>query len=223
MLLKAYIKSLGKTYLVAEKNQVLDRRRRLETRIDSYEHRMSLMMRLDVDTQWAKEHRRLLDKGATPVETSGDPPELYPDGWFTPERDQITLLSALALGEIEWLSLRQIATIEFELWKGQVTDALDGLRLALGEKSLCFHTEVWNTNTQQTMSHMWDNIHKLDTKAQKHRSIYRHTWSALQQLDIDSDYLETLLNITDDDMKVAGDITDKNWFGQQADTIPWFW
>ena len=49
------------------------------------------------------------------MEMSGDPPELYPDRWFTPERDQITLLSALALGEIERLSLRQIATIEFEL------------------------------------------------------------------------------------------------------------
>ena len=56
MLLKAYIKSLGKTYLVVEKNQVLDQQCRLETRIDSYEHRMSLMMRLDDDTWWAKEH-----------------------------------------------------------------------------------------------------------------------------------------------------------------------
>ena len=37
--------------------------------------------------------------------------------------------------------------IEFKLRKGQVTDALDGLQLALGEKSLCFHTEVWNANT----------------------------------------------------------------------------
>ena len=101
MLLKAYIKSLGKTYLVAEKNQVLDQQCRLETRIDSYEHRMSLMMRLDNDTRWAKECGQLPDKGATPVETSGDPPELYPDRWFTPERDQITLPSALALGEIE--------------------------------------------------------------------------------------------------------------------------
>lgn len=105
---------------------------------------------------------------------SGNPPELYPDRWFTPERDQITLPSALALGEIERLSLRQIATIEFELQKGQATDALDSLWLALREKSLCFCTEAWNANTQQTTSHTWDNIHKLDTEAQKHRSIYCH-------------------------------------------------
>ena len=77
--------------------------------------------------------------------------ELYFDGWFTSEREQITLPSALK-GEIDRLSLNDIATIEFELRKGQVTDALDKLRLALGEKSLCFRTEVRNVDSQRTTS-----------------------------------------------------------------------
>ena len=81
-----------------------------------------------------------------------NPLELYPDGWFTPKMDQVTLLSALAPGEIEHLSLKQIAMIEFKLCKGQGTDALDGLYLALGEKLLCFHTEVHNAKSQWTTS-----------------------------------------------------------------------
>ena len=104
-----------------------------------------------------------------------------------------------------------------------MTDTLDGLRLALGEKSLCFRTEVQNANMQQTTSHTWDNIHKLDTETRKYRSLYHQARSALQWLDIDSAYQETLLNITDDNMKVAGDITDENQFGQWSDTIPGFW
>jgi hypothetical protein len=64
--------------------------------------------------------------------------EHFPDGWFTLEMDRITLPSALAPGEINDLSLKSIAKIEAELWKGQVADALEGLQLALGEKSLCF-------------------------------------------------------------------------------------
>jgi len=64
--------------------------------------------------------------------------ELLPDGWFTPEMEQITLPSALAPGEINRLSLQPIALIEAKLRKGQVTDSLEGLQLALGEKSLCF-------------------------------------------------------------------------------------
>ena len=42
------------------------------------------------------------------------------------------------MGEIDHQSLKSIATIEAELRKGQVSDALEGLRLALGEKSLRF-------------------------------------------------------------------------------------
>ena len=85
----------------------------------------------------------------------------------SPEREQITLPSALKQEEIDRLSLNDIATIEFELHKGQVADALDKLGLALGEKSLCFRTEVRNADSQWTTSRAWDNIHKLDTEARK--------------------------------------------------------
>jgi hypothetical protein len=87
--------------------------------------------------QWGKSLKGLLS-------------ELLPNGWFTLEREQITLPSALAPGEINRLSLKPIALIEAELRKGQVTDALEGLRLALGKKSLCFRTEVCNANSQRT-------------------------------------------------------------------------
>jgi hypothetical protein len=43
-----------------------------------------------------------------PGEVSDDYLELYPDGWFTPETEWITLPSALAPGEITRLSLNQL-------------------------------------------------------------------------------------------------------------------
>jgi hypothetical protein len=55
--------------------------------------------------------------------------------------------------------------IEFKLHKGQVTDALEGLCLALGEKSLHFRTEVHNANSQRTTHRAWDNVHKFDVDA----------------------------------------------------------
>jgi hypothetical protein len=45
----------------------------------------------------------------------------------------------------------------------------------------------------------------------------------LQRLDIDLEYLATLYDITDNDLNVAGDLTDERRFGQRADTLPWFW
>ena len=215
--------SLGSTYSVAQKNDLLDRRRKLEARITTYEHRISVIIKLDDDTQWSTQDGKVPDLDPQPENTSDDFVELYPDGWFTPEKERITLPSALAPGEIECLSLQSFAMIESELRKGQVTDALEGLCLALGEKSLCFRTEVRNAHSQRTTHRAWDNVHKLDAEARKCQSTYRQARNALQHLSIDPEYLATLRDITDDDLKVAGDLTDERRFGQRSDTLPWFW
>jgi hypothetical protein len=214
------VTSLGSTSSVSQRNELLDRRRKLEARITAYEHRMSVIIKPDDDTLWSAQDGQIAEFDS---EVSDDVLQLHPDGWFTPERDRITLPSALGPGEIDRLSLQSIATIEAELRKGQVADALEGLRLSLGEKSLCFRTEVRNANSQRTTNRAWDNVHKLDAEARKCRATYRHARSALQRLGTDPDYLATLRNITDDDLKVAGDLTDERRFGQRSDALPWFW
>ena len=78
-------------------------------------------------------------------------------------------------------------------------------------------------NSQRTTHRAWDNVHKLDTEAHKCQAMYRQAWGALQCLSIDLEYLATLHDITDDDLKVAGDLTDERRFGQRSDTLPWFW
>src|SRR5258705_1826098 len=223
MLLQHHVISLGTTSTIAQRNELMDRRRKLEARITAYEHRISVIMKPDDDTKWSTQDRQIPDIYPQPWETSDDLLEHYPDGWFTPEQGRITFPSALAPGEIERMSLKSIAMIEAELRKGQVVDALEGLRLALGEKSLCFRTEVRNADSQRTAHRAWDNVHKLDAEARKCRATYRQARHALMFLEVDPEYLATLREITDDDLKVAGDITDERRFGQRSDTLPWFW
>ena len=69
----------------------------------------------------------------------------------------------------------------------------------------------------------WDWVHKFDANAQQYHSTYRYARNALQHLHIDPEYLGTLHDITDDDMKVAGDLTDERQFRQRSDTLPLFW
>ena len=118
MLLQRHVTSLGSTYLVAQKNDLLDRRRKLEARITTYEHRISVIIKLDDDTQWSTQDGKIPDMDPQPGEASDGLLELYTDGWFTPEREQITLPSALAPGEIDHLSLQPLSMIEAELRKG---------------------------------------------------------------------------------------------------------
>jgi hypothetical protein len=138
MLLQRHVASLGSTCSVAQKNELLDRRWKLEARISAYEQLVSVIIKLDDETKWSTQNGTIPDIDAREGEVSDDLSDMYLDKWFTLEMERITLPSALAPGEINRLSLNPIAMIEAELRKGQVTDALEGLCLALDEKSLHF-------------------------------------------------------------------------------------
>lgn len=183
---------------------------------------MGAIMDLSEDTRWSDLAGKIR---ATPDSSSelSDDDSGYEEVQWTPERDMIPLPSSLAPGEIDRHSLHAVATIEAELRQGQINDALEGLRLALGEKSLCFRSDVWNANSQRTSQRAWANIHKFDSEARKHRRTYSHARAALKRLAIFPDYLATLHDITEDDMKMSGDLTEENRYGQRSDVLPWFW
>lgn len=214
---------MGRSCSTAQKTDLLDRRRKLEARISTYKQRISYIIKLDDDVKWSIQCGKTPDLGSHPSDSSDDLLEDYPEGWFTPEKERITLPSALAPGEIERLSLLAIAEVEAELRKGQINNSLENLRLALGEKSLCFRAEVRNARSQRTTQRAWDNIHKFDSEARKHRNMYTHTRDALRRLPVNGQYLDTLQDITEGDMKMSGDITEENRFGQRSESLAWFW
>src|SRR6267154_1623529 len=117
MLLQRYVGSLGNACSIAQKNELLDRRHKLEARITSYEQRMSVIMKLDDDTVWSTQDDKSPDVDPQPDDEPGDVLDFHPEGWFTPEREHITFPSALAPGEINRLSLESIAMVEAELRK----------------------------------------------------------------------------------------------------------
>ena len=53
--------------------------------------------------------------------------------------------------------------------------------------------------------------------------MYNHAHGALQRLPGCQEYLEMLQDIMENDMKMPGDITEEHRFGQQSNTLAWFW
>ena len=135
----------------------------------AYDHRILVIIKSDDSTNWSENDGSAADMVP---DTSEGLSNTYLEGWFTPEWEWIMLPSSLAAGEIECLSLRPFMLIETKLQKGQITDALEGLCLALGKKSLCFQTQVHNANSQRMTCHAWDNMHKLDHRAWTFQSSY---------------------------------------------------
>lgn len=215
-MLRQDIKTMGSKLTTAQKNDLQDRRRKLEARIVTFQRRASELMAIDEDVAWFRDSTDENSDGRRDHDN-------FPDGTFTPEMQRLSFPSALADGEIDRMHLNSIAQLETELRKGQITDALEGLRLALGEKSLCFRTEVRNADSQRSTQRSWANIHKFDDDARKHRLQYRMARRALHRLPCGAEYLATLREITDDDLKVSGDLTDERRIGQRNDALAWFW
>jgi hypothetical protein len=180
-------------------------------------------MNVSDDVRWSNEAGKLRAMQDSSDDPSDDDTTTGPEMSITPEQDMISLPSSLAPGEIERYSLQRLAEVEGELRKGQINDSLQGLRLALGEKSLSFRAEVRNAHSQKTSQRAWAKVHKFDAEARRHRKIYNHSRAALQRLSVSPEYLSSLHNITKDDMKMSGDVTEENRYGQRSDTLAWFW
>jgi hypothetical protein len=95
--------------------------------------------------------------------------------------------------------------------------------MALGEKSLLYRTDVRNMKSQRTSLKAWQNVNKQDAVARRHKRAYDRARKALIRLNIDTEYLSTLHDITPADMKMAGDVTEENRIGQRSSMLAWFW
>jgi hypothetical protein len=95
--------------------------------------------------------------------------------------------------------------------------------MALGEKSLLFRMEVRNSKSQRTSLRAWQNVNKQDLVARQHKRGYDRARKALIRLDVDREYLSTLHDITPEDMKMSGDVTEENRIGQRSSVLAWFW
>ena len=182
-------------------------------RIFAFEQKASTFMVLDDDTQWSSWGENTED-GIDGDWSDGSDEANVGEVVAHPETQNVSLPSALSLGEVQRLGIEHLATQEGSLRHGQITDALAGLRMALREKSLLFRTQVRNARSQRTTLKAWKEVNKQDADARKHRKAYLDAREALRRLNVDSKYVERLQDITKEDMKMAGDVTEENRIGQ---------
>ena len=219
--LQKHIVTLRKKPSATEKAELLERRRRLILRITSFERKGNACFKLDDDVRWMTDVNGEGEEEEDSHYSDESDVEDVPEDM--PETRALALPSSLAPGEIEQLGLVDLARQESALRQGQINDALEGLRMALGEKSLLYRTEVRNLKSQRTSLRAWQNVNKQDLVAKGHKRAYDRARKALMRLDIDRDYLSTLHDITPEDMKMSGDVTEENRTGQRSSTLAWFW
>ena len=190
-------------------------------KIISFEQKANAFMNLDEDVQWLTDIDNKVEEEDDGNYSDDSDDSFIPEN--QPETRSLMLPSALSPGEITRLGLCELAKQEAALRRGQINDALEGLRMALGEKSLLFRTEVRNMKSQRTSVRAWKNVNKQDLIYKQHKSAYDRARNALIRLDVDRKYLSTLHDISPEDMKMAGDVTEENRINQRSSVLAWFW
>jgi hypothetical protein len=199
----------------------VEKRRRLHVRIGAYE---KLVANLDIFHGGDLEIENCVAGGADDEaglsEDMGDSDEEAEEEACHPEHMAIFLPSRISKVERENHGLAEMARQEGALRVGQINDCLQGLRMALGEKSIMLWTHVRNADSQHQMTRAWASINKVETRVGKYVKKYQQAKKALDNLEAAHPQFQ---NITKEDLKMPGDITHENRIGQRSDTMAWFW
>lgn len=141
----------------------------------------------------------------------------------SPETIKLLMPSRMKPGALRRSGLQQLERQEAQLRVGQMNDALQGLRLALGEKALLLRTSVRNNKSQRRVGRAWAGVNKEEAKVQKNLRAYNRGRNAVIRLDAANHLLERYKAIRKEDLTMSGDITEENRIGQRNENLAWFW
>jgi hypothetical protein len=116
-----------------------------------------------------------------------------------------------------------LAEKELFLREGQANDALQAIRLAIGEKSFRFRKQLRTANSKVKKTRSWDLIKSASKQLQHHRLIYRQARQAMIQLGASSQLLKLYQELTDDDIRTSTAIEEPNARGQRNSELSWIW
>lgn len=229
---------------MSDRTSIEDRRQRLSTRIQSYNSKGSVLMEIETGTDIevvvapvSFDEDTILDEGEDEDEddvASDDDDGDYLDGGGEegddedevaegPERMQVIMPSSFNHADITRLGLENLAHQELELRQGQANDALENLRLALGQKALLWRTKVQPANTNKKRTRAWDDIKAARRRVEKHVRSYHRARKALMNLGADEDIMRMYKVIESTDLRMSGDVVDPSRLGQRNDVLAWFW
>ena len=120
-------------------------------------------------------------------------------------------------------NINEAKQFELELRKGQANDALEGLRDALGYKSLILATELRAASSTKQKTRTYNGVQKISKAVAKWARMYRKTRKAMINLNADKPTFEEYKELEQKDLQLNKDISEANRFFQKNYTLPWFW
>jgi hypothetical protein len=158
---------------------------------------------------------------------SPQPPVLV----HTAEIRPLPLPSTFGTTQSTSLGLDSLAAKELKLREGQANDELQGVRMALGEKSFLFRKDVRLAQSKLKKGRAWSKVHKISRRVQSHRQVYHAARTAMVSLGCSADMQAKYQVLRRDQLKVStaavrggtGTGSTESGSRRQDEPLAWFW
>ncbi|KAI5990508.1 hypothetical protein EDD15DRAFT_2198085 [Pisolithus albus] len=137
--------------------------------------------------------------------------------------DPLPLPSTLGIAGSIPAELKHLAEIELKLRIGQANDALHGLRLALVDKVVIFHSAMWPTRNYSMKTRAWAMIHMAEKSVARQAKIYQMCRRAIVALGAGSEILSRYQELQKGHLTVNTAAFQQNNVPHRQDHLPWFW
>ncbi|KIM35993.1 hypothetical protein M413DRAFT_47570, partial [Hebeloma cylindrosporum] len=225
--LQHYIHSKGRYYKSrADKVDIAGRRDRLRTRIDRFQ--TEILKLLDDD---ALAH--LIGDASIipfyPDQDAGQPAEDLPalelfldEPGTHPEKMKIALPSVFPAQYMARVGMDTLRDQELQLRRGQANDALHSIRLAIGQKSFQYTSNMRHVDPNAPVTRPRAAIHALGRQISALRRVYAKCREAMVKLNIPQQELLSFYRVIEDsDVKTDTSIQEPNHPGSARDKLSW--
>lgn len=140
-----------------------------------------------------------------------------------PEERPLLFPSNISKDDRTAFQLKKLARKEMALRQGQANDALQAIRLGIGEKSFRFRNNLRPATSKGAKTRAWTLINNSGKKLQQHRLIYRRARQAMIDLGASDVLLEMYKELTNADMNSSTAVQEPNKRGQRDVELSWIW
>lgn len=148
---------------------------------------------------------------------------LNPDDHIFPETRPLLLPSNISKDDRKALHLNDLATKEMALRQGQANDALQAIRLGIGEKSFRFRNQLRPANSKGAKTRAWTLINNAGRKLQQQRLIYLRARQAMIDLGASEGLLKIYQELSHTDMNTSTAVQESNARKQRDAELSWIW
>jgi hypothetical protein len=145
-----------------------------------------------------------------------------PEGMVA-EKKAVYLPSTIGHEACKGLGLTKMVKDELALRQGQMNDALEAVRIGIGEKSFRFRKHLRSSKSKVQKTRSWDAIHTVDRQLVQNSMIYRQARRAMILLGAPKAIRDRYQELTCNDLHTNTAVQEPNARGQRNQELSWIW